>query len=107
MHALKAVYGDRTHPLYVGSGKTNIGHTEAAAGVGGMIKAVLLLRHQAVPPSLHFTEMNPHIDLGGADFRVPTARTEMPLSHVGVSFFGFSEIGRASCRERVFQLVEI
>src|SRR3546814_3900674 len=78
-----------------------------SADLGGMIKAVLMLRHQAVPPSLHFTEMNPHIDLGGADFRVPTARTEMPLSHVGVSSFGFSEIGRASCRERVFQLVEI
>ncbi|GHD52805.1 hypothetical protein GCM10017083_28680 [Thalassobaculum fulvum] len=90
MHALKAVYGDRDRPLYVGSIKTNIGHTEAAAGVAGIIKAVLMLRGQAVPPSLHFTRLNPHIELGGADFRVPTGRVETKLDRVGVSSFGFS-----------------
>jgi len=90
MHALKAVYGDRDRPLYVGSIKTNIGHTEAAAGVAGIIKAVLMLRGQAVPPSLHFTRLNPHIELGGADFRVPTGRVETRLDRVGVSSFGFS-----------------
>ncbi|MEQ9335533.1 amino acid adenylation domain-containing protein [Thalassobaculum sp.] len=90
MHALKAVYGDRDRPLYVGSIKTNIGHTEAAAGVAGIIKAVMMLRRQAVPPSLHFTRLNPHIDLGGADFRVPTGRLETRLERVGVSSFGFS-----------------
>ena len=90
MHALKAVFGDRARPLYVGSVKTNIGHTEAAAGVAGIIKAVMMLRRQTVPPSLHFTRMNPHIDLGGADFRVPTDRLETPITRVGVSSFGFS-----------------
>ena len=45
----------------LGSLKTNIGHTEAAAGVAGVIKAVLALQHGRIPKSLHFTEPNPHI----------------------------------------------
>ena len=77
-------------PLSVGSVKTNIGHLEAAAGVAGLIKAVLVLRHQAVPASLHFHQLNPHIDLGGAPIRVPTALLERAVGCVGVSSFGFS-----------------
>ncbi|HEY2873390.1 MAG TPA: polyketide synthase dehydratase domain-containing protein, partial [Reyranella sp.] len=70
--------------------KTNIGHTEAAAGVAGLIKAVLMLRHQTVPASLHFTTLNPHINLGGVPIEVPTASTAAELGCVGVSSFGFS-----------------
>ena len=70
--------------------KTNIGHTEAAAGIAGLIKAVLMLRHQTIPASLHFTTLNPHIDLGGVPIEMPTASTEAELGCVGVSSFGFS-----------------
>jgi acyl transferase domain-containing protein/SAM-dependent methyltransferase len=91
MHALRAVFGGaRGLPLRVGSVKTNIGHTEAAAGIAGVIKAVLMLQHQAIPPSLHFTRLNPHIDLGDAAIEVPRALVPAALTYVGVSSFGFS-----------------
>ncbi|MBS0540139.1 MAG: polyketide synthase dehydratase domain-containing protein, partial [Proteobacteria bacterium] len=90
MHALKAVFRKRDRPLHVGSVKTNIGHTEAAAGVAGLIKAIAMLRNQALPPTLHFRKLNPHIDLGGADIRVPTELTPAEIRAIGVSSFGFS-----------------
>ena len=90
MHALKSVFAERDRPLHVGSVKTNIGHPEAAAGVAGLIKAVGMLRNQALPPTLHFKKLNPHIDLGGVDIRVPTELTETEIRAVGVSSFGFS-----------------
>ena len=90
MHALASVFGGRSRALLVGSVKTNIGHAEAAAGIAGLIKAVLMLRHQAVPASLHFRRMNPHIDLGSVPIAVPTALTPLPLVCIGVSSFGFS-----------------
>jgi len=90
MHALASVFAGRTRPLSVGSVKTNIGHTEAAAGVAGLIKAVLMLRHQAVPATLHFKRLNPHIDLGGVPIEVPTVTRPAALSRIGVSSFGFS-----------------
>ncbi len=90
MHALASVFAGRSRQLLVGSVKTNIGHAEAAAGIAGLIKAVLMLRHQAVPASLHFRRMNPHIDLRGVPVAVPTRLTPLPLGCVGVSSFGFS-----------------
>jgi acyl transferase domain-containing protein/trans-aconitate methyltransferase/acyl carrier protein len=90
MHALAAVFAGRSKPLRVGSVKTNIGHTEAAAGIAGLIKAVLMLRHQTVPASLHFRTLNPHIDLAGVPIEVPTTSTAAELGCVGVSSFGFS-----------------
>jgi amino acid adenylation domain-containing protein len=91
MHALRAVFGTRSdRPLHVASVKTNIGHCEAAAGTAGLIKAALMLRHQAIPPSLHFTRLNPHIDLAGADIRIPTMPVHGGVRRVGVSSFGFS-----------------
>ncbi|MGH7030390.1 MAG: beta-ketoacyl synthase N-terminal-like domain-containing protein, partial [Stellaceae bacterium] len=90
MHALKAVFAGRSRPLHVGTVKTNIGHTEAASGVAGLIKAVLMLQHQALPPSLHFHRLNPHIDAAGIDFCVPTELIAMPIEAIGVSSFGVS-----------------
>ncbi|MEU1145659.1 beta-ketoacyl synthase N-terminal-like domain-containing protein [Streptomyces sp. NPDC005901] len=59
----------------IGSVKTNVGHTDAAAGVAGLIKTVLALKHGVIPPSLHFTEPNPEIDFANSPFRV-VARAE-------------------------------
>ena len=52
--------------------KTNLGHLETAAGVAGLIKAMLVLKHGQIPPSLHFETPNPHIDFDALKLRVPT-----------------------------------
>ncbi|MFF3911430.1 type I polyketide synthase, partial [Streptomyces sp. NPDC001848] len=54
----------------VGSVKTNIGHTDAAAGAAGFLKTVLALEHGVIPPSLHHTAPNPQIDFSSSPFRV-------------------------------------
>lgn len=59
-----AMADEATPHCWIGSVKTNIGHTDAAAGVAGFIKVVLALRHRQLPPSLHFTIPNPAIDFG-------------------------------------------
>ncbi|MGE4427778.1 MAG: amino acid adenylation domain-containing protein, partial [Solirubrobacteraceae bacterium] len=82
--------GDR---CLVGSVKTNIGHLEAAAGVAGLIKVALTLRHRTIPPSLHFTEPNPLIPFGNLPLRVARTLTPWPENGgravAGVSAFGF------------------
>ncbi|MEO8519744.1 MAG: type I polyketide synthase [Acidobacteriota bacterium] len=80
-------------PCAIGSVKTNIGHTEAAAGIAGVIKVALSLRHGQIPPSLHFQTANPHIPFDRLPLRVQSelsAWPERPTPHVaGVSSFGF------------------
>ncbi len=95
--ALAAVYGqDRNpdEPLMIGSVKTNIGHTEAAAGIAGLMKAVLALQHQQIPPHLHLKELNPYIPWDQYPVTVPTALTPWTVREgrriAGVSSFGFS-----------------
>jgi acyl transferase domain-containing protein/SAM-dependent methyltransferase len=83
---------DRARPLLVGSVKTNLGHLEAAAGLAGVAKVVAALRRREVPPHLHFTQGNPHIDWA-QPISVPTAATPWPAGGpcvAGVSSFGFS-----------------
>lgn len=80
-------------PLKVGSVKTNFGHLESAAGIAGLIKVVLSLQHETLPPHLHFREPNPHIDWSELPIQVPTeatpwAKTKSRLA--GVSSFGAS-----------------
>jgi phthiocerol/phenolphthiocerol synthesis type-I polyketide synthase E len=76
----------------IGSVKTNIGHLDAAAGVAGLIKTVLALYHRQIPPSLHFEQPNPEIDLAGSPFRVNAALTAWEADgaprRAGVSSFG-------------------
>ena len=58
----------------IGSVKTNIGHTNAAAGVASLIKTALCLHHKKLAPSLHFESPNPAIDFEGSPFRVVTEK---------------------------------
>ncbi|MFF9481894.1 SDR family NAD(P)-dependent oxidoreductase [Streptomyces sp. NPDC014733] len=84
---------DSAEPCLIGSVKSNIGHMEAAAGMGGLIKAALMVRHRTVPPSLHYTEPNPHIPFDDLALRVADKLQPWPVADgpalVGVSSFGF------------------
>ncbi len=97
VQALGAVFREgRTadDPLMIGSIKTNIGHLETAAGVTGLIKTVLALKHQEIPPHLHLQELSPHIPWQDFPVIVPTQRTPWRAANgkriAGVSSFGFS-----------------
>ncbi len=95
--AAAAILGqDRSpeRPLLLGSVKTNIGHLEAAAGVAGLIKTVLALHHEVIPPHLHFRHPNPHMDWARLPVRVVTEPRPWPDSgrphRAGLSAFGVS-----------------
>lgn len=76
----------------LGSVKTNIGHLDTAAGVAGLIKTVLALKHRQLPPSLHFTQPNPRIDLANSPFYINSRLADWPSGptprRAGVSSFG-------------------
>lgn len=80
-------------PCALGSVKTNVGHLEAAAGIAGLIKVALALRHREIPPSLHFEKPNPHIPFDELPLRVQTTLSPWPAGFdpalAGVSSFGF------------------
>ncbi|MFJ9447811.1 type I polyketide synthase [Kitasatospora sp. NPDC101235] len=82
----------RTGYCALGSVKTNIGHTDAAAGVVGLIKAALVVEHGTIPPTLHYTAANPLIDFASSPFHVNDRLTEWPAGptprRAGVSSFG-------------------
>ncbi|WP_327365122.1 polyketide synthase [Streptomyces sp. NBC_01217] len=97
LEALAEVLGkDRPadRPVLVGSVKTNIGHAEAAAGIAGLIKAVLCLEKRVVPPSLHFNEPHPAVPWATLPLTVATRNTPLPDAArpalVGVNSFGIS-----------------
>jgi phthiocerol/phenolphthiocerol synthesis type-I polyketide synthase E len=83
---------DRRGCCAIGSVKTNVGHLDAAAGVAGLIKTVLALKHRTLPPSLHFEQPNPQIDFSSSPFYVNTVSREWPGDstprRAGVSSFG-------------------
>ena len=76
----------------IGSVKTNIGHLDAAAGIAGLIKATLAVKHGLIPPSLHFTDANPRIDFDNSPFFVNATLSEWERGatprRAGVSSFG-------------------
>ncbi len=76
----------------IGSLKSNIGHVVAAAGVAGLMKTALALKHQKIPPSLNFKAPNPEIDFANSPFYVNTQLTEWAAGstprRAGVSSFG-------------------
>ena len=77
----------------IGSVKTNIGHLEAASGIAGLIKVVLSLQHERIPPHLHFRELNPMIDLRNSALVIHPQGAPWPAGpqarFAGVSSFGF------------------
>jgi natural product biosynthesis luciferase-like monooxygenase protein len=80
-------------PLVIGSVKTNIGHAETAAGIAGLIKTVLAMGHDTIPPHLHCATPSPHIPWDRLPLTVPRAalpwpRTDTPR-RAGISSFGF------------------
>ncbi|AKT40699.1 type I polyketide synthase [Chondromyces crocatus] len=81
-------------PCILGAVKTNLGHTEAAAGIAGLLKVVLSLHHQAIPRNLHFDTLNPRISLEGTPFVLPHETRPWPAGGspriAGVSSFGMS-----------------
>jgi acyl transferase domain-containing protein/NADPH:quinone reductase-like Zn-dependent oxidoreductase/NADP-dependent 3-hydroxy acid dehydrogenase YdfG/acyl carrier protein len=93
--AIGNVYGrGRARPLPIGSVKANLGHLESASGMAGLVKAVLALKHHALPPALHLANPNPHIDFSGlnlelvTEYRELAAESDKPLI-AGVNSFGF------------------
>ena len=98
INAVAAAYaGDRKaeHPLLVGSVKTNLGHLESAAGIAGLIKAVLVVQRGVIPRHLHFRDPNPSLDWDRLPIRVTSEMMDWPRRNgrprlAGVNSFGIS-----------------
>lgn len=97
IQAIGAIYGKdrkKDRPLMIGSVKGNIGHTEAASGMAGLIKAILTLHHGEIPQNIHLDNLNPDIDLNSIPALIPRRTTAWPAwagrRFAAVHSFGFS-----------------
>ncbi|MEG4342107.1 type I polyketide synthase [Microcoleus sp. A003_D6] len=124
IRALQEVFGAQTKKkgfCAIGSVKTNVSHLNTAAGITGLIKTVLALKHQKIPASLHFEKPNPEIDFANSPFYVNTTLCEWKTDGIprraGVSSFGiggtnahvvleeFPNLKVAGEKERKYQLL--
>ncbi|KAI4871209.1 hypothetical protein NFI96_003475 [Prochilodus magdalenae] len=81
-------------PLCIGSVKSNIGHTESAAGVAGLIKVLLMMKHETIVPSVFYTEESSSIDVQALNLRIPTKAEKWHCTGsrgrvAGINSFGF------------------
>ncbi len=98
VRAVASVYGqgrDANRPLLIGTVKTNIGHLEPAAGIAGLIKVMLAMKHGVIPRHLHFENPNPHIDWEDVPVRIASEAIDWPLDpgrppRAGISAFALS-----------------
>ena len=86
---------DWDRPLLVGSIKTNVGHLEPTAGVAGLMKTLLAMRHGVIPKHLHFDDPNPRVDWDGLPVKITDQNTEWPPTNArppraGISSYGWS-----------------
>lgn len=100
LKALAPIYGrpERGEPLRLGSLKTNLGHLEGAAGIAGLIKAVLMVQHGRIPPHLHLRQRTPYLNWDNWALKIPATAEPWPQPlgaeprprRAAVSSFGFS-----------------
>ncbi len=95
VEAIAEVLGgeQRTSSCTLGSIKANIGHLEGGAGIAGLIKTVLVLRHGYLPPVANLQELNPHLAFSGSGLSIPAAGRNWPRDgrrFAGVNSFGWS-----------------
>ncbi|CAE7742253.1 Phthiocerol synthesis polyketide synthase type I PpsC [Symbiodinium microadriaticum] len=90
--ALRGVMEPRDTPLLTTSAKSNIGHTEACAGMIGLIKCVSMVSRSTADPNCHLNSLNPHLDVEGfpSVFETESVETRLNSNYAGVSSFGFS-----------------
>ena len=90
--ALRGVMEPRDTPLLTTSAKSNIGHTEACAGMIGLIKCVSMVASSQAHPNCHLKNLNPHLDVDGfpSNFDTEVIDTRLNSNYAGVSSFGFS-----------------
>jgi acyl transferase domain-containing protein/NAD(P)-dependent dehydrogenase (short-subunit alcohol dehydrogenase family)/acyl carrier protein len=81
----------RSKPLYIGSVKSNMGHLECAAGLAGLFKSILVLKHKTIPPTIHIRKLNPLIEWqAGMEIPLMPERLPADTTRIGISSFGIS-----------------
>jgi NADPH:quinone reductase-like Zn-dependent oxidoreductase/3-oxoacyl-(acyl-carrier-protein) synthase/2-polyprenyl-3-methyl-5-hydroxy-6-metoxy-1,4-benzoquinol methylase/acyl carrier protein len=95
--ALKRVFKNSQNLCYLGSVKPNIGHLEAASGIAGLIKTILMLQKRVIPPQINFNKINPILGLSNSPFIITTEQKTwgnlaQKIRLAGVSSFGFGGV---------------